>query len=103
MTAEEESEKGKREKKEWACPGRRPLRQQRKEVQGEDTLKVGRYEGKERKTRRGVACRGGLHSIRVRAVVRVQEVRKRMCQRMSTPAWTRAEAKMELVLRQVQP
>jgi hypothetical protein len=32
-----------------------------------------------------------------------QVVMKRKCQRMSTPAWTRAEAKMEPVLRQVQP
>jgi hypothetical protein len=30
-------------------------------------------------------------------------VRKRICQRMSTEAWTMAEAKMEPVLRQVQP
>ena len=30
-------------------------------------------------------------------------VRKRKCQRMSTEAWTMAEAKIEPVLRQVQP
>jgi len=59
---------------------------------------------KKKKQRRNRPEGRPLQKKKRKTVVReIQGVMKRMCQRMSTPAWTRADAKMELVLRQVQP
>ena len=71
---------------------RRPETRERNHIPTKSgQIPVGHYKGKKRGGRTAESSAGNYM------------VMKRKCQRMSTAAWTRAEAKMELVLRQVQP